>query len=168
MKNNTAFFTTYPLSGFLKQQIKDERGFVRLTISSKIRFKPMFYFYRGTELIYTAIINKSNLIRFKFDISNTKGKHIVTLIEKPTVEKKTIFREYSIEIGTEVFNVQYENLSRSFTIKNKLNQIVVQGKLVSPLIMNIFKFKKYKIDFYKDEFPEELWMAIVFGILTLE
>lgn len=168
MKNNTVVFTTYPLLGFFRQQIKDENGFVTLTVTSKIRFKPLFYFYRGTELIYSAIINKSNLIRFKFDLSNTEGKQIATLIEKPIVEKRTIFREYSIEIGTEIFNAQYESLSRSFTIKNNLNRVVVQGRLVSPLILNIFNCKKYKVDFYKDEFPEELWMAIVFGILTLE
>ena len=168
MKNNTVIFTTYPLFGFFRQRIKDENGNVRLTVTSKIRFKPIFHFYRETELIYSAIIKKSDLFRFNFDISNAEGKQIATLMEKPIVEKKTIYREYSIEIGTEIFSAQYENLSRSFAIRNNLNGVLVQGRLVSPLIMNIFKFKKYKVDFYIDEFPEELWMAIVFGIITLE
>lgn len=166
--NNTIYYT-YPILGFLKQQFKDEQGLVRLTVKSKVRLRPLFYFYKGTELIYIAIIKKSkNLIRFQLEISNPDGTHIATISEKPLLSKKTLFKEYSIDIGNEVYNVQYRIANRSFTIGNLSNTIVAQGTAVTPFFRNIFNLKKYKVNFHENRFPEELWMAIVYGVFLLD
>ncbi|MDL4839479.1 hypothetical protein [Aquibacillus rhizosphaerae] len=162
------FYYTYPILGFLKQKIKRKNGLIILTVKPKIKFNPDYHFYSGSELLYKATLRKSNVLRFKFEIEDSKETHVSTIDEVPIYKKSTIFKEYSIRIKNEVFGVQFKIADKSFAVKDSEQKVVIQGNLISSFIGRLMNSKRYRIDVFENEFPEELWMAIVAGVFILE
>ncbi|MCT2536257.1 hypothetical protein NC661_13520 [Aquibacillus koreensis] len=162
------FYYTYPILGFLKQKIKRENGLIILTVKPKIKFNPHYHFYSGSELLYKAILRKSNVLRFKFEIENSQGTHVATIEEVPIYKKSTIFKEYYIRIKNEEFSVQFKIADKSFAVKDSEHKVVIQGELISSFIGRLMNFKRYKINVFDSIFPEKLWMAIVAGVFILE
>ncbi len=168
MAIKNTFYYTYPILGFLKQKIKRENGKIILTVKPKIKFNPHYHFYRGSELLYKATLRKSNVLRFKFEIEDSKETHVATIDEVPIYKRSSIFKEYSIRIKNEGFSVQFIIVDKSFAVKDSEHKVVIQGKYLSSFIGSLMNFKRYKIDVLDSIIPDELWMAIVAGIFILE
>lgn len=162
------FYYTYPILGFLRQRTTSDNGQTILTVKPKLKFNPIFEFYEGAELRYTAILKKSNLTRFTFEIADVDENLVATINEPPIYKKSTIFREYTIRMDDENYYVLFKIANKSFEVFDSQRNVIVEGKLISSLLKNIVNLKKYKVDVFENKVSDKLWMAIVTGISILE
>ncbi|GGE59580.1 hypothetical protein [Priestia taiwanensis] len=154
---------------FSRRFIRSMNGSLLLTVKIKEAWKPRYYFHEGDHLFCYGVLTVSKgMLLKKFDVYKGVHEHMATVMEKSSLQKRHVFKEYTILIGTKEYAAKYTIAGRKFIVEDKEGNICVEGETISSIWAAIIKYKKYKVDVYDKEHASCLWLGLIKGMQELE